>query len=193
MHRRQRHQPREAVDRDRAGRGHAPEVVAQKVHDHEVLGARPWPSRASSVASRASSSGVGAAPPRALDRPRLDGPRPHAQERLRRVAQDRRARRRQVGAERRRRQRAQPQIDRQRVVLAERRVQPVRQVHLIAVAGAQILEHARRRGGDIRRRSSTSAARPATASASGGGVRASRSSSACAAAPSSASTSHWPL
>jgi hypothetical protein len=75
VHRGQGHDQAEVLDVHAADLRHPAEVVAQEVHDHEVLGAL--------LVVGAEAGRVGAGRARALDRPRLDTAPGHAEEQLR--------------------------------------------------------------------------------------------------------------
>jgi hypothetical protein len=98
-----------------------------------VVRSRSWAASSAGVAPR----GAGA-----LDRPRLDRPVGYApQEPFRRRAEHLEVAEVEVRGERRRVHGAQPPVQVERV-FAERREQPLRQVHLEAVAGVDVLDRA---------------------------------------------------
>ena len=125
-----------------------PEVVAGEVDDHHVLGV---------VLAAGAQRGAGGGG--ALDRPRLDVAVAHPQEALGRRRDDRGARRRARGAAAASRwgagcARASASYERDRVERVVAR-EPAGEVDLVALAGAQQVEHGLRRG-----RSTSSRSRP---------------------------------
>ena len=119
--------------------------LRSKIDDHHVLGAV-----LRARGEVANECGIflrrRAARPRSLDRPRLDlaiGIDP--QEAFRRRAEDLKVAEVEVRGERRGVELSQPPVEFERM-LAERREQPLRQIHLEAIARVDVLDHAPHRG-----------------------------------------------
>lgn len=122
---------------DRTGPGHRPQVVAQQVDDHQVLGAVLLARRQLSPQRRVSRGGR-AARPGALDRPRLDGAvRADQQEPLGRAAQHRQIAEPQVCPVRHRLAPPQRPVGRPRIEVARHRDR-VGQADLIRLAGPDL-------------------------------------------------------
>ena len=121
---------------------HAAEVVALEIDDHHVLGAL-LRVREQRCAQRRVAHRVGVARPRALDRLGVDAaaPRPRRKRsgephRIVNVAAV------EVGAERHALRRAQARVDARRVGIVAADAEALRQVHLVDVAGGDVVERA---------------------------------------------------
>ena len=130
---------------DRAGDAHAREIIAQKVHDHDVLGAI-LAAFAERLGLQHVDQRVVEARPRALDRPRLDAPALDAQEALGRGGGDDEIRMIEESRERRRIDAAQPAVKPEMIeVRRRRRLKALRQIGLEDVARENAFDHRRDR------------------------------------------------
>ena len=150
VHGRQRHQPRQRRDLDAAGAADAPQIVALEIDDHDVFGA-VLRRRRQRGGGRRVRCRIGVARARPLDRPGLDARRRRRAPGTARAscpaASPRRPPPRSAPRAAPARARAAPPPARRGASPARiaRRRQPARQVHLVGVAGAQVLQDAPRR------------------------------------------------
>jgi hypothetical protein len=143
MHARERLDVEQLAHAYGARHANLPEIVAQKIDDHDVLGA-VLRARAQLLCERAVARRIGRARPRALDRLGLDAPALHAQEALRRRAHDLAVGPLEIRRERRRVDVAQAKIG-VPCVAFRFGLEPLREVHLITIAAADVLLHGAKR------------------------------------------------